>query len=100
MMTIDADFIARYEEAEYRAQYKSAVADALRRIDRAREELIAAQNQLSETLGGANDYTRQAFADFYRAGGVTTRDWHLYAAGRFRSTTASRGQLRVVRASL
>ena len=95
-MTIDADFLARYEEAEFRKQYKHAITEALDRIDRARDELIAAQNNLCAMLDGSNDCARRMFAEFYRAGGVTARDWRLHTAGRFRATTTSRGQLRLI----
>ena len=42
--------------------------EALRRVDRAREELIAAQNDMCSTLDGANDYVRSIFTGIYRSG--------------------------------
>lgn len=98
---IDPDFIAAYEEAEFRQQYKAAVAAALGRIDRARSKLIEAQNELTETLAGSNDYTRSMFTGFYAAGGVTARDWAQHSRAQLISPprAVGRGQLRLIPAS-
>src|SRR5438309_2206077 len=71
---------------------------ALRRVDRVRENLIAAQNNLAAVVTGADDYTRETFVRFYNAGGVTAGDWAELDISKYQRADKmiSRGQLRLV----
>ena len=46
----DPEFIRAYEQAEFEREYCGSILAALRRIDRARASLIAAQNDLVSVL--------------------------------------------------
>jgi hypothetical protein len=69
----DAEFIHFWE---WHQIHYPAITKALRRIDRARKNLIAAQNTLVTLLNEMNnEYAHQRFVEFYAAGGVTAADW-------------------------
>lgn len=86
-----------YHEIDY-----PAIGQALQKIDAARYELTAAQNNLVKLLDGIeSDYTLQRFREFYTAGGVTASDWEAnYNSHKDRYLDPQpikvRGQLRVV----
>ncbi len=93
----DPEFIELYECAEFEREYRGSILAALRRIDRARASLIAAQNELVFVLQGSNDYSRDAFSHFYAAGGVGAQDWQAFDHACATPPRAiGRGQLRVV----
>ena len=77
------------------------VGKALARIDKRRQKLIDAQNDLVLLLRAATPFTRQTFSAFYSGGGITAEDWQR---NRFAYTgvgvvhhLVGNGQLRVVR---
>jgi hypothetical protein len=96
----DRAFLDYYEFGEIHFE---VIAKALRRIDRARENLIAAQNALAAFLQTTNNaYTHQRFAEFYAAGGVTVQDWKARYVDQYQEpdpTLKMRGQLRVIKGS-
>jgi hypothetical protein len=74
---------------------------ALKRIDRARQRLLDAQNNLAMVMIGADDITRGAFGAFYRGGGITAEDWgDELETGKYRDADKAnkivRGQLRLI----
>lgn len=77
---------------------------ALGKIDRARNRLVDAQNELVHILNGLNNpYSTKRFDEFYAEGGVTARDWaaiygdHHFTEDRPTPKIKGNGQLRVVR---
>jgi hypothetical protein len=69
---------------------------AMQRIDKARNQLVAAQNNLVSLLKGMQ-VGREEFCDFYDRGGCTADDWQAWIDRKFRSKEKpSRGQLRLV----
>ncbi len=94
----ERDFIDYYEYGEI---HFHAILQKLRCIDRARENLIAAQNDLASFLSvTTNNYTQLRFAEFYAAGGVTAADWQVAYVDKYQEpdlTLKTNGQLRVVR---
>ena len=96
----DAEFIQFWE---YHELYYPQILKALKRVDRARSQLIAVQNNLVEVLRENNDYAKQKFSEFYAAGGVTAYDWQAYYTGGCHypnKALISRGQLRMVHGGL
>jgi hypothetical protein len=53
---------------------------ALQRVDRARCQLIEAQNNLAETIRNQNKLTQEIFEDFYFSGGCTAEHWKHWKA--------------------
>jgi hypothetical protein len=94
-MDVDPEFIRLYEQAEFERMYRDRIETALARIDRARKQLVSAQNNLVWELEGSNDHTRAIFSGYYAAGGVTAADWREWR-GRPARTRTGKGQLRVV----
>ncbi len=98
---LDPEFVRSYEEAMFDDEHRAAIEEALSDIDAARRQLIAAQNELVDVLGGTSDYARRVFSEFYVSGLVTAADWRAYARKRNRHDATppsrGRGQLRVVR---
>jgi hypothetical protein len=72
----DPEFCA--ERDQYDLHDSKSIAKRLRRIDRLRQQLIEAQNDLAALLVGAPQFTRGMFAEFYHGGGVTEADWIEY----------------------
>jgi hypothetical protein len=99
-MTIERESEEQYRYRVMTEMFESdqQILKALKRVDRARANLIAAQNNLATVVTGANDYTRETFGRFYNAGGVTADDWKvdLGTSKYQRSDKIARGQLRLV----
>ena len=81
----------------------SQIRDALARIDRARNRLADAQNDLVRLLNDLNNpYSLKRFQEFYATGGVTAADWketyedHCFQEDK-QIKRKGNGQLRVVR---
>ena len=91
------------EVIRFEDEYRASIARKLGRIDRLRQQLIDAQNDLGSLLSGVGDYTREVFASFYHNGGVTEADWKVFSTRRGYPETIplpparDYGQLRVVR---
>ena len=87
---------------EYDLIHFPQILEALRKIDRARQKLIDAQNNLVQILRSLdNEYTEQRFAEFYAAGGVTAADWEASYRKEWQEPNnalilSGHGQLRVV----
>jgi hypothetical protein len=88
---------ACFEEKEFERTYYQQILKALKRIDRVRAKLIEAQNNLVTVVTGANEHSRETFAAFYNAGGVTAEDWKVnFSTGEYQGVDSIvRGQLRV-----
>lgn len=99
-MTIERETDENYRYRRITEMYESdqRILKALKRVDRARENLIEAQNNLATVVTGADDCTRNMFVRFYSAGGVTSQDWQadLDTSMFQRTQRTSRGQLRLV----
>lgn len=87
---------------EFSSFHHAEIKKHLRKIDRARENLIKAQNELALWLGTTqNDYTLATWEEFYALGGVTADQWQgvnqsdNYAPPETR--LKARNQLRVVK---
>jgi hypothetical protein len=77
------------------------VGKALARIDKRRQKLIDAQNDLVLLLRAATPFTRQTFSAFYSGGGITAEDWQrnrfAYTGVGVVHQLVGNGQLRVCR---
>jgi hypothetical protein len=64
---------------EYAELHNEQILKALRKIDRARQNLIQAQNELAHLVYNFNNpYTARMFEAFYLRGGVTAAEWKAF----------------------
>ena len=89
---------------EFCVEHYPQILAALCKIDRARNRLMDAQNELVGILRGLNNpYSEKRFQEFYADGGVTARDWaevygdHNFIEDRPTPKIKGSGQLRIVR---